>query len=54
MVRMVPSTVCPLPEADPDDFGMGPGQVFSTSFHPDMTMVASAYQDGAELFPALS
>ena len=52
MVRMVPSAVCPAPprpsEDDDDDFffDQGAGQVFSTSFHPDMSMVAAAFGDG--------
>ena len=51
MVRMVPSAVCsapPRPSEDDDDFffDQGAGQVFSTSFHPDMSMVAAAFGDG--------
>jgi WD40 repeat protein len=46
---MVASAACVLPVADDDEdeFGMGPGQVFSTAFHPDMSMVAASYQDGS-------
>jgi COMPASS component SWD3 len=50
MVRMVASAVCDaltLGEDELDDFAMGPGQVFSTAFHPDMSMVAASYQDGS-------
>ena len=54
MVRMVASAVCDGPAAAEDEldaFDMGPGQVFSTAFHPDMSMVAASYQDGTVLTP---
>ena len=54
MVRMVASAVCDGPAAAEDEldaFDMGPGQVFSTAFHPDMSMVAASYQDGTVPIP---
>ena len=54
MVRMVASAVCDGPAAAEDEldaFDMGPGQVFSTAFHPDMSIVAASYQDGTVLTP---